>query len=311
MKKSTLRFGACAAALALSGLASAGDRPVQPGVDLPFVINGNEYVSQQAFVERYRCGTPVPEAPEMDRIEREVKRRLSTLGVSALSAAGSIVVPVVVHVIFNGTEGNVPEAQLQAQLDVLNDSFAGLTGGVPTPFYFYLASVDRTENATWFQAGPGTVAERQMKRALRLGGPETLNIYTTNAGDGLLGWATFPSDYRKRPTDDGVVVLYSSLPGGSAAPYDLGDTATHEVGHWLGLYHTFQGGCSAKGDYVKDTPSERSAAFGCPAGRDTCARKDGDDPITNFMDYTDDACMFEFSAGQGARMDSQWAAYRQ
>jgi hypothetical protein len=243
----------------------------------------------------------------MDAVEREVATKLASLGSTPLRPGGNI--DVYFHVITrsSGTDnGALTSAQIAAQMQVLNDSFA------PQSWQFTLVSVDTTVNDQWFAASPGSQAERQMKSALRRGGAMALNIYTGGNDGSLLGWATFPSDYRRSPSMDGVVVLYSSLPGGSAAPYNEGDTSTHEVGHWMGLYHTFQGGCSKKGDLVADTPAERIPAFDCPQGRDTCTgrRFPGLDPIENFMDYTDDSCMFEFTAGQGSRMDSQWAAYR-
>lgn len=255
-----------------------------------------------------RCGTIEPSALEMQRIEEFVKRN-GTVGLD-----GQVTIPVAVHVIRRGTglsNGDIPQSMIDDQIDVLNDAFSGVTGGVNTQFRFTLQSVDRTTNTTWYTAGPGTSAETQMKNALHVGSASTLNMYTSNPGGGLLGWATFPSSYGSAPLKDGVVLLYSSLPGGTAVPYNLGDTGTHEVGHWLGLYHTFQGGCSGNGDFVSDTAKEKSPAFGCPTGRDTCRnRAPGVDPITNFMDYTDDACMFLFTTGQSARMDAQWTQYR-
>jgi hypothetical protein len=221
-------------------------------------------------------------------------------------------IPVYFHVINEGrkrTDGNVPDRQVHEQIAVLNETFGGQRGGAVTPFTFNLVSIDRTTNAEWFNMTPSSKAERDAKKALRQGGANALNIYST-AGGGYLGWAYFPSTYKTQPYLDGVVIHYGSMPGGFIEDFNLGFTATHEAGHWLGLYHTFQGGCNANGDYVADTPFQRVPTSGCPEGKDTCPEP-GLDPIHNYMDYSDDPCYTEFTAGQSQRMTDQYIFYRQ
>ena len=272
--------------------------------------NGSENANGNA--KFLRCGTDNPS--DMDALLREENFIRTLMGNQAAKgsvtafAVGDTVINVYFHNIRDSAgNGGATATMIQSQIDVLNAAYNG------KGFQFNLFATTNTNNSTWYVVGYGSTAETQMKAALRQGSADDLNIYSANIGGGLLGWATFPSSYASSPSKDGVVVLTDSLPGGPAAPYNLGDTGTHEVGHWLGLYHTFQGGCSGSGDYVSDTPAEKSAAYGCPTGRDTCTsgpNKAGIDPITNFMDYTDDACMYQFSAGQATRSQGQWTAYR-
>lgn len=226
---------------------------------------------------------------------------------AARTAAGTAAfTPTVVkihwHTITSGSTGTVSPTTIASQVSVLNKAYAG------SGFSFTLASTTSTNNAAWYTAlAYGSAQERAMKTALHTGGKRDLNIYTAALTDDLLGWATFPRTIVDRM--DGVVLLDTSLPGGSGAPFNLGDTAVHEVGHWLNLHHTFRGGCSRIGDYVTDTPPEASPANGCPTGRDTCTLA-GLDPIKNFMDYSHDACMDHFTPGQRTRMQNSWLAFR-
>ncbi len=293
--------------------------------------DGVVFESSRAFIEAgRRCSTRQVDDIEMAEIENDIKNKRGGKDAPSESAViggedarvygnGSILIPVHFHVVFrsDGT-GNIAETWLDNQIDAMNDHYTGLDTpayrepAANTSFRFVKASVTRTQNDGWYAAGPGSAAETAMKNALHTGTADDLNFYT-NSGGGYLGWATFPNNYRSRPAMDGVVCYWASLPGSNYVPYNLGDTGTHEVGHWLGLYHTFQGGCSNQNDGVADTPAERSPTFGCPTGsQDTCTKKNtpGLDPYENFMDYTDDACMYKFSLGQADRTDAMWSTYR-
>jgi len=254
-------------------------------------------------------------AAAMNRDFRSAVSRLPA-GVRAGSSK-HIRIPVYVHVIKGkDNKGAISNKRIERQIKVLNKAYSGRVSSDAhsTPFRFRLKGIDRTTNPTWYRHVPESKAERKMKQALRVGGARTLNIYTANARpNGLLGYAYFPQDYQAHPALDGVVILTESTPGGSipgiGTVYSKGDTATHEIGHWLGLYHTFQGGCGMRNDYVTDTPAEAFPASGCPIGSDSCDAP-GVDPIHNYMDYSYDPCLNRFSKGQAQRMRLHWLAYR-
>jgi Pregnancy-associated plasma protein-A len=282
-------------------------------------------VAQEASASAADCDGPVAVAPSgargyvdsrgvvrepvLRQTMKEVPARAQTR-ILARNGAFEAEVAVYWHIITNGADGAVSMGTIADQLDVLNDGFGGNLGGANAGFTFDLAAVDVTDNAAWYDAGPGSAEEAAMKQALKQGGPGDLNVYSTS-GNAYLGWAYFPDivgsgfDYL-----DGVVIDYRSMPGGPYGDhYSLGGTLTHEAGHWAGLYHTFGGNCGGKGDYVADTPTERTPTGGCPEGKDSCP-KPGLDPIHNFMDYSYDSCYTEFTEDQATRMQVQFLFFR-
>lgn len=240
-----------------------------------------------------RCGTMVP---------------FNTVtGNSAYKiTSGTISIPVIVHVVYtSGGEGNVPDSQIQAQIDTLNSTFS--RSG--TRYEFILAGISRTQNATWHDADRDTQAELDMTNSLSIDPEHVLNIYILS-DEHALGWViNFPWDVAEDSKQNGVVIAYGSLPGGDITNYNWGYTATHEVGHYLGLYHTFQNGCSSPGDEVDDTPYH-TVNTDCNSQYNTCPQHPGFDPIHNYMNYPPDPCYEEFTTDQSDRMDTIVGEYR-
>jgi hypothetical protein len=257
-------------------------------------------------------GGRIVREPDLGQVHTDLPRRAKGQAEANFSAT----VPVYFHVVTDGKIGSLTDAQIGRQISVLNQTFSGAEGGADSGFTFVLASVTRTDNADWFYGvgGLGGGEEHDMKAALHQGGSDALNLYSTTAGDLYLGWAYLPEITTKPGQEyiDGVVFDWETIPGTSrkyAGRFDQGETATHEVGHWLNLEHTFYRGCSSGGDYVADTPPEKTSTDGCPFGKDTCPEP-GLDPIHNYMDYSYDSCYTEFTAGQVQRMRDAWLFYR-
>ncbi|KAF7298714.1 Extracellular metalloprotease 1 [Mycena indigotica] len=268
------------------------------------------------------CGTEISTA-EKDAVEADFAARRTELKLAAdAQKPKRVTIPTYVHVVRSSRKlsgGNVPDSQIADQMRVLNAAFAN------TSYSFKLVETTRTTNKNWFEYASnyedGIGNQTEMKTALRRGDAKALNVYTVGFREGtaglygLLGYGTFPFDYEDAPKNDGVVILYSTVPGGTTDPYNFGTNLVHEVGHWTGLYHVFNEGdlsgtCDGSSDLVDDTPAQRYPTFGCPERQDSCPDLPGDDAIHNYMDYSTEDCQNNFTPGQRERMHAQMGVYR-
>ncbi|GAX22491.1 hypothetical protein FisN_14Hh111 [Fistulifera solaris] len=269
--------------------------------------------SHRSLQEEFRNedGIPIcgfPEPSDADLREIEAAQNISILGRFAKFATRfwrslrqrRKSIPTYYHIIQSATIAGPSEEQVRAQHDHLVEAFA------PYGFSFTLKDITFTKNDDWFGYKEyNTDEERDMKKTLRRGGPESLNVYVNN-GKGVCGYAYLPKFYSQFPWNDGIVINFRCF--GGASESQEGDVVVHEVGHWLGLLHPFSN-CAEPGDGISDTPLQGLPTRGCPAEPvNSCGK--GFDSADNYMDYSSDACKTRFTAGQAERMEEEWNKYR-
>jgi hypothetical protein len=309
-------------------------------------ISSETLATEETQVEKRSCGAyevlqeqlaeDASLASRMQDIETFTRQAIQTGATERLAADGYVEIPVIVHVLYNTTSQNISDAQVQSQIDVLNEDYqsknsdfskisstafssAASTG---LKIRFVLATVNGLANPIHKQTRVTSWSTNDAIKYSNRGGDNVidpannLNIWVGNLGGGLLGYAQFPGG---KAATDGVVILYSAFgskskysSGTYIKTYDLGRTATHEVGHWMNLRHIWgddNGSCSGT-DYVGDTPNQAGENYGVPTypKTDACSPTAPGVMFMNYMDYTDDAGMYMFSKGQADRMTAVFTA---
>lgn len=246
--------------------------------------------------------------------ESLTKQFANDLALGKVLADGTVEIPVVVNVLYRTSAENISDAQIASQIATLNNDFGGTNADVSkipaefatvaagdTKIRFRLDRVVRKSTTVRSWRTNDAMKKTSSKGQNAYQPASYFNIWVVGDMGGVLGYATFPESAGL--WNDGVVIAGKYFGNTSSAPYNLGRTATHEVGHYLNLRHIWgDGNCAT--DFVDDTPTQQDKNFGKPTypQYDLCGGVNRSIQFMNYMDYVDDAAMYMFSSGQKARM---------